>query len=50
MGWSSGSELAQNIYNDMKVWLDKRQCVELKKSLIDRMEEMDCDTMDEVEW
>lgn len=50
MGWASGSELAQQIWNDMKSHLTEKQKKTLKNSLIKHFEDMDCDTMDEVDW
>jgi hypothetical protein len=50
MGWASGSELAQNLWNDIKDFLDEKQKKIVKKAIIKNFEDNDCDTMCEVEW
>lgn len=50
MGWTTGSQLAQDLWNDLKKQLDLNQQVRAKKLIIKHFENYDCDTLDEVEW
>lgn len=50
MGWASGSELAQDLWNKIKPLLREGSEKKARKAFIDKFEDYDCDTMDEVEW
>jgi len=50
MGWGSGSELAQNLWNKIKPMLNPKYENRARKAFIDEFESFDCDTLDEVEW
>lgn len=51
MGWASGSELAQNLWNKIKpLLLTERDILTAKKAFIKEFENHDCDTLDEVDW
>ena len=50
MGWSSGSSLAQELWDDIKSTLTDEQKKKVKKAIIKHFENYDCDTLEEVEW
>lgn len=50
MGWATGSELAQALWEDIKKILTDEQKKKVKKAIIKNFEDYDCDTMEEVEW
>ena len=45
MGWASGSELAENLWEDIKEFIPKKQHKKVAKIFIKHFENMDCDTM-----
>jgi len=50
MGWASGSELAQNLWDDIKKILTDEQKKKVKQAIIKNFENQDCDTMEDVNW
>lgn len=48
MGWASGSELAENIWNLIKPNIPKKKRAEIAVELVQLFEDADCDTICEV--
>ena len=49
MGWGSGSELAESIWNVVRPLTTPKNRKKVAKKLVDFFEEKDCDTMHECE-
>lgn len=47
MGWSSGSELAEDIWNTISNHISKDNQEKVARKLIELFENYDCDTIDE---
>lgn len=50
MGWCSGSEIAQELWEEIKDELTAKQKKIIKAKIIKVFENNDCDTMEEIEW
>jgi len=50
MGWTTGSEIAQDLWNAIKDELNDKQKKKIKEAIIEVFEDFDCDTMYEVQW
>lgn len=49
MGWASGSELAEGIWDDIKDVIPEKKKKKVARKIIERFQDNDCDTMDECE-
>lgn len=49
MGWSSGSELAETLWNEVREYVPKNKRKEVANAFVDAFESYDCDTIDECE-
>ena len=49
MGWASGSELAEEIWDIVKKYIPKNKKKKVAKQLVEAFEDRDCDTMCEAE-
>lgn len=49
MGWASGSQLAQDVWDLIRPFLYVSERQRVARQLIDLFENMDCDTIDEAE-
>ena len=47
MGWASGSELAENIWDTVSDYIPEKAKIKVAQNLIDIFEGRDCDTMQE---
>ncbi len=47
MGWSGGSEMAEDIWNMFRKYVPEKSRKRCAKKLVDIFETQDCDTMDE---
>lgn len=49
MGWSAGSELAQDVWDLVRPYIPEAKRKEIAKSICDRFGDHDCDTLEEAE-
>jgi len=49
MGWASGSELLSEVWEITRPYIPKEKRVGIMLKLMDKFEDHDCDTLDEVE-
>lgn len=49
MGWGSGSELAEDLWTEIRSYINKKDHMIVAKKVIKLFENMDCDTLDECE-
>jgi hypothetical protein len=49
MGWASGSELAEEVWELVREYIPKRKREQVAKDLVNIFEDHDCDTMEEAE-
>lgn len=49
MGWASGSELAEDLWNTIERYIPTQQKKRVATKIIDLFEMQDCDTIDEAE-
>lgn len=49
MGWASGSELAEEVWEAARPHISKKNRQKVANAIIDAFEDRDCDTMDEAE-
>ena len=47
MGWASGSEMADDLWNALRKHIDPKQLKKCARKVIDIFEQQDCDTMSE---
>lgn len=49
MGWSSGSQLAEDIWNEVSKYIPKVKKKKVARKIVNYFESMDCDTMEDCE-
>lgn len=49
MGWASGSSLAEDVWNIVRSYIPETDRKKIVMELVDRFEDDDCDTLQEVE-
>ncbi len=49
MGWASGSELAEDVWEAVGKHLPKNRRQEIARRIVDLFERHDCDTLDEAQ-
>lgn len=49
MGWASGADIADNVWDIIKSYIPEHKKVDVASDLIDEFESRDCDTMQETQ-